>query len=122
MKTKKQARIRRHRSIRKKVIGTQVRPRLTVFRSAKHIYVQAIDDLKGQTLASASSLMGDLSGLKEGDELAGKKKAAKSVGILIAQRLKEQGIESVVFDRGGFAYHGRVAALADGAREGGLKF
>ncbi len=122
MKNTKEARIRRHRSIRKKVFGTDTRPRLAVFRSSKHIYVQVIDDREGQTLVSASSLKGDLPALKEGDELAGKKRTAKAVGLLIAQRLKEKGIERVIFDRGGFIYHGRVAALADGAREGGLVF
>ena len=103
------------RRIRKKISGTADRPRLTVFRSAQHIYAQLIDDLAGHTLASASSL-GD-SALKGN---ASEKSAA--VGKKLAENAKKAGIESVVFDRNGFRYHGRVKALADGAREGGLKF
>ncbi len=113
------ARLRRKRRIRKKVEGTGERPRLTVFRSARHIYVQVIDDVQGRTLAQASSatkeLAADLSGLKKKDK-------AKKVGELIARRCLEKGIEKVVFDRSGYVYHGRVAALADGARDAGLKF
>jgi large subunit ribosomal protein L18 len=95
------------------------RPRLTVFRSGRHIYAQVIDDAKGATLAAASSLDKDLkSGLKTGAD----KEAAKRVGLLLAERAKAAGVETVVFDRGGYLYHGRVKALADGAREGGLQF
>ncbi|MBN2327908.1 MAG: 50S ribosomal protein L18 [Candidatus Omnitrophica bacterium] len=121
MKKKQNARVRRHLRVRKRMRGSASRPRLAVFRSAKHIYVQAIDDLEGRTLVSASSLMPDLPSIDE-EGLIGKKKTAKAVGQLIAQRLKDIGIESVIFDRGGFLYHGRIAALADGARAGGLKF
>lgn len=131
MKDKRKSRIRRHRRVRQTIFGTAQRPRLAVFRSTKHIYVQAIDDLEGKTIASACDLVKDLpatsqpetSGESEQAEtIAGKRLRAKSVGKLIAQKLKDQGIETVVFDRGGFLYHGRVKALADGAREGGLKF
>ncbi len=121
MKKKTNTRVRRHLRVRKKVLGTALRPRLAVFRSTKHIYAQAIDDLEGRTLASASTLLSDLPSVEE-EGLSGKKKIAKAVGKLIALRLKDLGIESVVFDRGGFLYHGRIAALADGAREGGLNF
>jgi len=108
----------RHR-IRKQVAGTAATPRLAVFRSDKHIYAQAIDDLSGATLAHASTLDTDVKGrVKRG----GNVDAAKAVGGAIAARLKEKGIESVVFDRGGYLYHGRIKALADAAREGGLKF
>ena len=106
-----------HRRIRAKVRGTADRPRLAVYRSTKHIYAQVVDDLAGQTLASASTREGDLKGSYGGN--AG---AAGKVGELLANRAKEAGIESVVFDRGGHRYHGRVKALADAAREGGLKF
>jgi len=119
-KDNREARNKRHFRVRKKICGTPERPRLCVFRSARHIYAQAIDDLAGRTLASASSLVPELPAI-EGD-LKGKKSAAKAVGKKIAQLLKEKGIEKVVFDRGGYLYHGRVAALADGAREGGLQF
>lgn len=105
--------------VRSKVTGTEKKPRLSVFRSAVHIYVQAIADDSGRTLAEASTLSKELAearaGLKKIDE-------AKAVGRLVAKRLKEVGIEDVVFDRGRFLYHGRVKALADGAREAGLKF
>jgi large subunit ribosomal protein L18 len=121
MKKKTNARIRRHLRVRKKVNGTASRPRLAVFRSSRHIYVQAIDDLDGRTLASASTLLTDLPSVTQ-EGVAGKRKSAKAVGVLIAQRLKDMGVESVVFDRGGFLYHGRIAALADGVREGGLNF
>jgi large subunit ribosomal protein L18 len=121
MKVTKSNREKRHIRIRKKIVGTQERPRLCVFKSNKHIYAQAIDDLRGHTIAAASSLLNELPEIKE-EELSGKKKVAKAVGKLIAQRLSEKGIEKVVFDRGGFLYHGRIAALADGARDGGLKF
>ena len=102
--------------MRKKVIGTAARPRLAVFRSNKHIVAQVIDDRAGRTLASASSLEADL---KSG---SGNKASAAKVGALVAQRAKAAGIDKVVFDRGGFLYHGRVAALADAAREAGLEF
>ena len=120
MKDRRIIRKKRHFRVRKKIKGTAERPRLCVFRSAKHIYAQAIDDIEGKTLAASCSLIPELPKV-EGD-LTGKKKVAKAVGKLIAQRLSDQGISSVVFDRGGFLYHGRIAALADGAREGGLKF
>ena len=108
---------RRHRRVRKKIMGTAERPRLAVFRSNKHVYVQAIDDIAGRTLAAASTV--------EADRRSGATAtvdAAKGVGLLVAQRAKDAGITTVVFDRGGFTYHGRVAAVADGAREGGLVF
>ncbi|MFF0148319.1 MULTISPECIES: 50S ribosomal protein L18 [Amycolatopsis] len=111
------AKTRRHFRLRKKVGGTPVRPRLAVKRSSRHIAVQVIDDLAGHTLVSASTLEADLRSF-EGDKKA---KAAK-VGELVAERAKAAGIEAVVFDRGGNAYHGRIAALADAAREAGLKF
>jgi large subunit ribosomal protein L18 len=119
MKTKEDIRNRIHRRIRKKMAGTPARPRLAVFRSQTHIYAQIIDDDGGRTLATASSLDKDLKAQhKRGTNLA----AAKAVGNLIATRAREKGIEAVVFDRGGFQYHGRIKALADAAREGGLKF
>lgn len=121
MKKKQNARVIRHQRVRKKIHGTASRPRLAVYRSTKHIYVQAIDDLNGRTIASASSLIPDLPSITE-EGLAGKKKTAKEVGQLIAQSLKNLGIDSAIFDRGGYLYHGRIAALADGAREGGLQF
>ncbi|WP_344858286.1 50S ribosomal protein L18 [Amycolatopsis ultiminotia] len=111
------AKTRRHFRLRKKVNGTPVRPRLTVKRSSRHIAVQVIDDLAGHTLVSASTLEADLRSF-DGDKTA---KAAK-VGELVAERAKAAGIDAVVFDRGGNAYHGRIAALADAAREAGLKF
>ena len=114
---RRDSRIRRHARLRKKISGTPVRPRLAVNRSSRHITVQLIDDLAGHTLAFASSLDAEVRCV-EGDKKA---KAAK-VGELIAARAKEAGISSVVFDRGGLAYHGRIAALADAAREGGLEF
>jgi large subunit ribosomal protein L18 len=105
--------------IRRKVSGTAEKPRLAVFRSDKHIYAQAIDDGSGRTIAHASSLDADLKGnVKSG----GNVDAAKVVGLAIASRLKDKGIEDVVFDRGGYLYHGRIKALADAAREAGLKF
>jgi large subunit ribosomal protein L18 len=103
--------------------GTSGRARLTVFRSSKHIYAQLIDDNKGETLAAASSLEKTLrEGAKTGAKTGANIDAAKSVGKLIAERAKEKGIKDVVFDRGGYLYHGRVKALADAAREGGLNF
>jgi large subunit ribosomal protein L18 len=116
---KERLRIRRHRRVRAKVIGTAARPRLNVSRSIQHIYVQLIDDTTGQTVASASTLDKSLrTSLKSGGNI----EAAKAVGKLIAERGKEAGIEAVVFDRGGYKYHGRVQALADSAREAGLVF
>ena len=111
------ARARRHRRIRKRVVGTPARPRLSVFRSLKHIYAQVIDDSRGMTLASASSNEAKLRG-NDG----AKTSRATAVGQLIAQRAREAGVEKVVFDRGGYMYHGRVKALADAAREAGLSF
>jgi large subunit ribosomal protein L18 len=105
---------RRHSRVRKKVVGTPERPRLAVFRSHRHIYAQVIDDFAGRTLAAASSLK-DANGGKP-------KEAAKKVGLAVAERAKRAGISRVSFDRGGFQYHGRVQALAEGAREGGLEF
>lgn len=119
VKTKEDIRQRLHARIRKKLAGTPRRPRLAVFRSQEHIYAQVIDDEAGRTLCAASSLDKALkTDLKRGSNVA----AAKAVGRLIADRAKEQGVTAVVFDRGGFLYHGRVKALADAAREGGLQF
>jgi large subunit ribosomal protein L18 len=117
MAPKSAARARRQIRVRKKVFGAQQRPRLVVTRSARHISAQVIDDTQGRTLASASSMEADLRAAS-GD----KSEKAKQVGGLVAERAKAVGIEKVVFDRAGYAYHGRVAALADGAREGGLGF
>ena len=108
---------RRHIRVRKKVSGTPLRPRLVVTRSARHVVAQIVDDTKGHTLASASTMEVDLRGVVD-DKTA----KARKVGQLVAERAKQAGVESVVFDRGGNKYHGRVAALADGAREGGLDF
>lgn len=114
---KNAARQKKHRKIRKTLVGTKERPRLSVFRSLNHIYVQIIDDFAGKTLAAASTL--DLKGqIPSG----GNVEAAKQVGALIAEKAKEKGIAEVVFDRSGYKYHGRIAALADGARENGLNF
>ena len=113
---KKEIRSRVHRRIRRKIAGTAERPRLTVFRSVAHIYVQVIDDDQGKTLVSASSV--DKQGKTNGGNVA----AAKAIGKLVAERSKEKGIGKVVFDRGGYIYHGRVKALADAAREAGLEF
>jgi large subunit ribosomal protein L18 len=109
-------RARRHLRVRKKVTGSAIRPRLVVNRSARHMFAQIVDDTVGRTLAAASTLDADVRGV-EGDKTA----KARRVGELLAQRAKDAGIAAVVFDRGGYRYHGRVAALADGAREGGLK-
>jgi large subunit ribosomal protein L18 len=114
---RRRSRTRRHARLRKKVNGTTARPRLVVNRSSRHMVAQLIDDVAGHTLAAASSLEADVRGL-EGDKKA---KAAK-VGELLAARAREAGVTAVVFDRGGYLYHGRVAALADAAREGGLEF
>lgn len=109
----------RHRRVRKKVFGTSERPRLNVFRSAKNIYAQLIDDTKGYTIAQTSSLSKEF---KEQANSGGNIKAAKLVGALIASIGSSKGIEKVVFDRGGYIYHGRIKALADSARENGFKF
>jgi large subunit ribosomal protein L18 len=114
-KSKAAARGRRHTRLRKKVVGTELRPRLVVTRSARHVFVQVVDDSKGFTLASASTLEDGLRTF-DGDKTA----KARKVGELVAERAKAAGIEAVVFDRGGSKYAGRVAAIADGAREGGL--
>jgi large subunit ribosomal protein L18 len=121
-RSKNELREKVHTRIRKKLSGTTARPRLNVYRSVNHIYVQLIDDAKQATIVSASSL-------EQGKDGDGKKHigggniaAAKQVGKLIAERAKEKGIEAVVFDRGGYLYHGRIKAVADAAREGGLKF
>jgi len=119
MDKKHELRRRRHYRLRRRVTGTTARPRLAVFRSLKHIYAQIIDDADGRTLAAASTMDASLKGqLKTGGDL----EAAKAVGKLVAERGKEKGVSQVVFDRGGFAYHGRVATLADAAREAGLDF
>ena len=115
-KDSNKARLQRHKRVRAKISGTAERPRLDVYRSAKNIYAQVIDDVNGVTLASASSLDKAIEGY--GGNIA----AATAVGMLVAERAKAKGIETVVFDRGGYLYHGRVKALAEGAREGGLKF
>ncbi|WP_380176870.1 50S ribosomal protein L18 [Kineococcus sp. DHX-1] len=109
------ARKRRHIRVRKKVVGTAVRPRLVVTRSTRHVFVQVIDDAAGHTLASASTMEADLRA--SGDDKSAK---AKAVGVLVGERAKAAGVEAVVFDRGGNRYAGRVAAIADGAREAGL--
>ena len=114
-KGKSAARGRRHLRLRKKVTGTTVRPRLVVSRSTRHVFVQIVDDTLGKTVASASTMEADLRSF-EGDKTA----KARKVGELLAERAKSAGIEAVVFDRGGNKYHGRVAAIAEGAREGGL--
>ena len=114
---KSESRKKRHRSLRKRVTGTAERPRLAVFRSTRHIYAQVIDDLVQKTLVSATDIEEALRALK-----APKKARAKQVGTVIAKKCLEKGIDKVVFDRAGYKYHGRVSALADGAREAGLKF
>ncbi|MFI5331498.1 MAG: 50S ribosomal protein L18 [Desulfobaccales bacterium] len=119
MNPKQAARLKRRQRIRRKISGSAARPRLSVFRSTRHIYAQIIDDGKGQTLVAASTLSGELK-----DTLSGLKKAdaAKEVGKLLAARAREKGISQVVFDRNGFIYHGRVKAVADSCRENGLEF
>ena len=107
---------KRHKRVRYKVSGTPERPRLNVYRSEKHIYAQVIDDTKGETLCSASSVEKSFSGL------GSNKEAARKIGKAVAERAVKKGIETVVFDRGGYIYHGRVKELAEAAREGGLKF
>ena len=115
-KDSNKARLKRHKRVRSKISGTAERPRLDVFKSAKNIYAQVIDDVAGVTLVSASTNEKDFT------EYGGNKDAAKKVGLMIAERCKAKGIENVVFDRGGYLYHGRVKELAEGAREGGLQF
>jgi large subunit ribosomal protein L18 len=118
-KAKHKRQLRRRNHVRRRVVGTAERPRLTVFRSSKHIYAQLIDDLNGVTLAAASSLVEDV---KKAVPYGGNVKAAVSVGKKIAEVAKERGIAKAAFDRGHYRYHGRVKALADAAREGGLDF
>jgi large subunit ribosomal protein L18 len=115
----REARIRRHSRVRQKVSGTGDRPRLCVFRSLNHIYAQVIDDVQGNTLVTASTLDAEIKGDSKGKKKTGR---AEMVGLLLAKRAADKGISQVTFDRGGFRYHGRVKALADAARKGGLKF
>ena len=119
MNLRTQARLKRKKRIRKKLVGTGNRPRLCVFRSAKHIYAQVIDDSLGQTLVAASSLEKTV---RENTESKNKLNAANTVGKIIGQRALEKGVKKIVFDRNGFLYHGRIKAVSDGAREAGLKF
>jgi len=119
---KKESREKRHRSLRKRIEGTAERPRLAIFRSSRHIYAQVIDDLANKTLVGTSDLaFGDSPEAEKTDD-TGKKAQAKKVGAAIAKKCLDKGIDKVVFDRAGFKYHGRISALADGAREAGLKF
>ncbi len=118
-KARKGRRVMRHARVRRKVKGTSERPRLAVFRSLNHVYAQVIDDSRGVTLAAASTLDGELRGQRDGKA---KSETSKGVGQLIARRAKDRGVSEVVFDRGGYKYHGRVKALAEAAREGGLVF
>ncbi|MCG7410619.1 50S ribosomal protein L18 [Paenibacillus sp. ACRRX] len=116
---KNKARLKRHLRVRKKIEGTTARPRLNVFRSSKHIYAQLIDDVKGVTIAAASTMDKEVA---EGISNGGNVESARKVGELVAKRAKDAGVTEVVFDRGGYLYHGRVQALADAAREAGLEF
>jgi large subunit ribosomal protein L18 len=116
---KNKARLKRHLRVRKKIEGTTARPRLNIFRSSKHMYAQIIDDVSGVTLVAASTQDKEL---KSDVSNGGNVESARKVGELIAKRAKEKGVEAVVFDRGGYLYHGRVQALADAAREAGLQF
>ncbi|WP_324717000.1 50S ribosomal protein L18 [Carboxydochorda subterranea] len=118
-RSRREALERRHFRVRKKVSGTPERPRLAVHRSLRHMYAQIIDDTKGHTLVFVSTLDPELRGRLKG---TGNKEAARAVGLELARRAAEKGIQRVVFDRGGHLYHGRVAAVAEGAREGGLEF
>ena len=122
IKTKKDRRHRISLRLRKRIAGTPERPRLSVYRSVSHIYAQVIDDRAGTTLASASSAEPGVRAQLEGAARGGNQAGAKAIGRIVAERLKEKGITRVVFDRGGFLYHGRVKAVADGAREAGLEF
>jgi len=117
--SKNATRRKRHQRVRNKVTGTAERPRLNVYRSSKHMYAQIIDDMTGKTLAAASTLDADV---KADLSSTSNKEAAKKVGEIVAKRAKDNGIEEVTFDRGGYIYHGRVQNLAEGARDGGLKF
>ncbi len=117
---KKESRLKRKKRVRKKIKGSSERPRLTVFKTSRHIYAQIIDDSKDRTLLSASSISKDI--LSKAQGIGGNIKGAKLIGETIGKKGKEKGIEEVVFDRNGFLYHGRVKALADAARENGLKF
>lgn len=119
MSNRRELRLRRHRRVRKKVAGTAARPRLNVFRSSRHMYAQVIDDVRGHTLAAASTL--DQGLVPEGVSSA-TVEAARRVGEVVARRALELGVSQVVFDRGGYVYHGRVAAVAEGARSSGLQF
>lgn len=114
---RQKARVKRHLRVRNKISGTAERPRLAVYRSEKNIYAQIIDDVAGRTLVSASSIDKDFA-----EKVGSNKEAAKAVGTMLAKKAMEKGIEEVVFDRGGYVYHGRIKELADGAREAGLKF
>lgn len=116
---KNKARLKRHLRVRKKIQGTTARPRLNVFRSSKHIYAQLIDDVKGVTIVSASTMDKEL---RDQVTNGGSVESARKVGELVAKRAKEAGATNVVFDRGGYLYHGRIQALADAAREAGLEF
>ena len=116
---KNKARLKRHLRVRKKIEGTTARPRLNVFRASKHIYAQLIDDVKGVTIVSASTMDKEL---REQVTNGGSVESARKVGELVAKRAKEAGVSNVVFDRGGYLYHGRIQALADAAREAGLEF
>ncbi|GBC62652.1 50S ribosomal protein L18 [Desulfonema ishimotonii] len=120
--SRQQARLKRKKRIRKNMMGTTERPRLSVFRSAKHIYAQIIDDTRGETLASASSMEKAVSGNSEIASAKGKTAVANFVGKLVAERIMEKGVKKIVFDRNGFLYHGRVKAVSDGARKAGLDF
>ena len=122
IKTKEDRRQRIKYRIRKRVEGTEARPRLTVFRSVAHIYVQVVDDMTGRTVASASTLEPSVKGTMDKQARGGNVAGAKAIGKTIAERLLEKGVKRVVFDRNGFLYHGRVKAVADAAREAGLEF
>ena len=122
IKTKEDRRDRIKYRIRKRVQGTESRPRLTVYRSVAHIYVQVVDDTTGRTIASASSVEPSVKGTLEKSARGGNIKGAQAIGKTIAERLKDKGVTRVVFDRNGFLYHGRVKAIADAAREAGLEF
>jgi len=122
IRTKEDRRDRIKHRIRKRVRGTEARPRLTIFRSVSHIYVQVVDDMAGTTIASASTVEASVKGSLQSGERGGNVAGAKAIGRAIAQRLKEKGVTKVVFDRNGFLYHGRVKAVADAARDAGLEF
>ena len=122
IKTKDDRRVRIQLRQRKRISGSEARPRLSVFRSVEHIYAQVIDDLSGKTLASASSVEPQVKGAFAKDVRGGNIKGAEAVGRVIAERSIEKGIKRVVFDRGGFLYHGRIRAIADAARKAGLEF